>query len=173
MEMMNIRRKEIIAMQAGSRGILYEDYNLSFDGTAATVINTGAYLFTQRNVNRDFEFIAEGIVGVGVTGGNDQTIICAKHNGNAYGFLVRASNGTSTSYNGTVHIKSQPASCTVIVRRVDGQITLTGENITNPTVRIVNNVFDWPLVLGCAINDNGAYFRYAAGTIEHVLIRWL
>lgn len=148
--------------------ILYEAYNLSFNGS--NYIDTGVYLFTQENINKDFEFIAEGIVGP--NGGNN-TIICAKHNANSYGFLVRANNNTNTSYNGTVCVKSSPNSCTVIITRISGVITLTGTNLTNPKVKFTNSAFDWPVLLGCAMDDNGNLYRYATGTIKHVKIRWL
>jgi hypothetical protein len=42
----------------------------------------------------------------------------------------------------------------------------------NPGVNFKNDVFDWPLVLGCAINDDGTYYRYAIGHIDHVLVKW-
>ena len=148
--------------------ILYEAYNLSFNGS--NYIDTGVYLFTQENINKDFEFIAEGIVGP--NGGNN-TIICAKHNANSYGFLVRTSNSTNTSYKGTISTLASPNICEVIVRRVNGAITLSGTNIKNPSVEFTNSVFNWPLVLGCAVDDNGNLYRYATGTIEHVKFRWL
>ena len=150
--------------------VAYEAYNLSFDGTDSTVINTGLYLFTAENINRDFEFIAEGIVGANIS---NSTIICAKHNGNSYGFLVRTTGSTSTTYNGTIFVKSTPNIAKVIIRRENGVITTSGENITNPNASFVNNVFAWPLVLGCAIDDYGSHYRHATGTIEHVKVTWL
>lgn len=161
------RRREIIGMKKDFN-ILYEAYNLSFNGTASTVINTGIYLFTAENINRDFELTAENI------GGENQanyTIICAKHNGNAYGFLVRTSNKTGTSYKGTVNIYPTPNN--IVIKRINGVITLSGTNISNPTVQFINEVFNWPLVLGCAVDDEGNYFRYKTGTIGHILVRWL
>lgn len=150
--------------------VAYEAYNLSFDGTDSTVVNTGLYLFTAENINRDFEFIAEGIVGTSI---NNSTIICAKHNGNSYGFLVRTTGVTSTTYNGTIFVKPTPNIAKVIIRRENGVITMSGENITNRKVGFVNNVFAWPLVLGCAIEDDGSHYRHATGTIEHVRVTWL
>ena len=164
------RRRELLAMQKVSN-LLYEAWNLSFNGTDNTVIDTGVYLFTQKNINRDFEFIAEGINGTGPT--NEETIICAKHNHNAYGFLVRPSGSGNTSYNGTIFVRKKSTKASVIVRRVGGVITLSGTDITNPGVTFTNGVFDWPLVLGCAIKDDGSYYRYAIGTIEHVKVSWL
>ena len=148
--------------------ILYEAYNLSFDGS--NYINTGVYLFTQENISKDFEFVAEGIVGIKST---DKTIICSKHNGNSYGFLVRTNDNTNTNFNGTVCVKSSPNSGTVIITRISGVITLTGTNLTNPKVKFTNSAFDWPVLLGCAMDDNGNLYRYATGTIKHVKIRWL
>ena len=162
------RRRELLLMQ----NPLYEGFNLSFDKTANTVIDTGVYLFTQKNINRDFEFIAEGICG-DFNSGENNTILCAKHDKNAYGFLVRTSGGNGTTYNGTIFVKKTPNVASIIVRRINGVISLTGENITNPTIKFSNNVFNWPLVLGCAIDDNGNWFRFASGTIQHVMVRWI
>lgn len=157
------RRREIIAA-ARDPNIIYEETNLSFNNT---VINTGVYLFTAENINRDFEFIAENING---NGDINNTIICAKHDGKAYGFLVRIYNSTSASYNGTIFVTS---GASIVIKRINGVITLSGTNIANPDVKFTNGIFDWPLVLGCAIDDKGDYFRYKTGTIGHVLVKWL
>lgn len=135
------------------------------------MINTGVYLFTAKNINRDFEVVVEGIVGNKDTY-NTSTIICTKHNGNSYGFLVRAAVNTSIAYNGTIFVKPTPNSASIIVRRQNGVITVSGTNIVNPGVNFTNDVFDWPLVLGCAINDDGTYYRYAIGHIDHILVKW-
>lgn len=160
------RRREIIGMQEDFN-ILYEAYNLSFDGTASTIIKTGAYLFTTENINRDFEFIAENISG---STESNNTIICAKHNGKAYGFLVRIQDNSSTTYKGTIFVNP---GASITVKRINGVITLSGTNIANPNAQFINEIFNWPLVLGCAVDDEGHYFRYKAGTIGHVLVRWL
>lgn len=149
---------------------LYEAYNLSFDGTASTVIDTGIYLFTAENINRDFEFTAEGILGPNVS--HNETIICARHNNRQLGFMVRTGYSTS-AYKGTIYVKPSPNIATVIVRRINGVITLSGENIANPAVQFNNTAFDWPLVLGCAIENDGTRYRFATGTIDHVKVRWL
>lgn len=167
MDMMQRRAALIGSLK---NNVAYEAYNLTFNGTDSTVIDTGVYLFTQENINKDFEFIAEGINGTGATSSN--TIICAKHNGNSYGFLVRPYNSTSTTYKGTIYVKSN-SNAIVIIRRVNGVITLSGENITNLGVQIVNGVFDRPLVLGCAVDDDGNRYRYEQGTIQHIKLKWL
>lgn len=149
---------------------LYEAYNLSFDGTASTVIDTGIYLFTAENINRDFEFTAEGILG---SNNYNETIICARHDSKQSGFIVRTRNNTAVKYKGTIWVKSSPNIATVIIRRINGVITLSGENIANPAVQFNNTAFDWPLVLGCAIDDYGTRYRFATGTIDHVKVRWL
>lgn len=163
------RRRELLAMQKVSN-LLYEAWNLSFDGKDSTVIDTGVYLFTQENINRDFEFVAEGIV---APKQGTSTIICAKHNGNAYGFLVRPDGRTTTNFKGTIFVKYTPSIAKVIIRRENGIITLSGENITNQGVEFTNDVFDWPLVLGCAIEDDGSRYRFARGTIQHIKVQWL
>ena len=155
-------------MMQRNPNILYEARNLSFNGVDE-YIDTGVYLFTQENINRDFEFIAEGIAS-NVYKSND-TIICAKHNGNAYGFLVRFYASSDIKYNGTIYIYPSPGS--IVIRRINGVITLNGTNIKNQGVQFTNAVFNWPLVLGCAIDDNGKPYRYKKGTIDHVCVRWL
>lgn len=148
---------------------IYEASNLSFNGKS-DCINTGVYLFTQENIDRDFEFIAEGIVGDGNT--SDSTIICAKYDAGALGFLVRPTGNTKLNYKGTIYVKRNTNS-TVIVRRINGVITLSGTNITNPTIQFTNAVFNHPLVFGCALRDDGTPYRYCPGTIAHVTVRWL
>lgn len=164
-----VRREALLGSLKKNDPIAYEAYNLSFDGTTSTVINTGVYLFTAKNINRDFEVVAEGIVG---NRSDTNTIICAKHNGKGYGFLVRINSTTSIEYNGTIFVKPTPNSASIIVRRQNGVITVSGTNIMNPGVNFTNDVFDWPLVLGCAINDDGTYYRYAIGHIDHILVKW-
>lgn len=161
-----MRRRAALIRSLKRNNVAYEAYNLSFDGTASTVINTGLYLFTAENINRDFEFIAEGINGFSEA---NNTIVCAKHNGRAYGFLIRVQNSTVTQYNGTLYAWPVPA--TIVVRRINGQLSASGMN--NPTVSLTNDVFDWPLVLGCAIDDNGDLYRFKVGRIDHVKVTWL
>lgn len=165
-----MQRRAALIRSLKKDNVAYEAYNLSFDGTDSTVIDTGVYLFTAENINRDFEFIAEGIVGTSI---NNSTIICAKHNGNAYGFLVRTTPSSATTYKGTIFVQSTPNIAKVIIRRENGVITVSGTNITNRNVSFTNKVFGWPLVLGCAIDDNGSHYRHATGTIEHVKVTWL
>ena len=164
------RRAALLGSLKKDDSVAYEAYNLSFDGTGSTVIDTGVYLFTAENINRDFEFVAEGIVG---NSSSQDTIICAKHDGNAYGFLVRTNGNTFITYKGTISVKGTPNSASIIVRRQNGAITVSGTNITNPKVSFTNKVFDWPLVLGCAIDNDGNYYRHATGTIAHVKVTWL
>lgn len=158
-----------MAQRQEQSNVLYEAYNLSFNGVD-DYIDTGVYLFTQENLNRDFELIAE-ITPWSKTD-NNATIICAKHNGNSYGFLVRANGLTYTQYNGTVFV-SKTARSEIVIRRINGIFTLSGTNITNLGVSFVNNAFNWSLHLGCAIDDDGSRYRYAKGTIDHIVVRWL
>lgn len=155
--------------KSNSSNIAYEAKNLTFDGT--NYINTGVYLFTDENINRDFELVAEGINGSD-TVASSRTIICAKHNGKSYGFLVRLNGGSYTNYNGTISLKMNYDN-SLIVRRVNGVISISGDQITNPKVKFTNTVFEHPLVLGCAVDDDGTYYRYGHGTIQHIVVRWL
>lgn len=164
-----IRRRGMIKKEDASY-VAYEAYNLSFDSSLSTYIDTGIYLFSPENIGRDFEFLAEDILGV--AGATEQTIICSKQDSTSYGFLVRTTTRTDTAWNGTIHVM-YGVDATVCVRRINGVITLSGEHINNPSVRIVNSAFNLPLVLGCALQDNGTPYRYASGTIGHVKVTWL
>lgn len=159
------RRRQLLMIP---HGIIYEGFNLDFDGT--NYIDTGAYLFTEENVNRDFEFIAEGLSGQR-SGSGTSTLICAKHNGQALGFLLRPYLSTSAAYHGILYYDPllKP---TIVIKRKNGVISYNDDVITNKGVIVDNGVFDWPLILGCAINDDGTYFRLAKGHIDHVLVKW-
>lgn len=161
-----MQRRAALIGSLKSDNVAYEAYNLSFDGTESTVIDTGVYLFTAENINRDFEVVVEGIIGGSEA---NKTIVCAKHNGRSCGFLIRVQNNTDVKYNGSLYAWPVPAS--IVVRRINGQLSASGTN--NPTVALINSVFDWPLVLGCAIDDNGNLYRFKRGTIDHVKITWL
>lgn len=164
MDLMNIRRNLLLSQPA------YEAWNLTFDGTANSVIDTGIYLFNEENINRDFEVVIEGLHGNDVNGTN--TVICAKYNDNAYGFLVRLNSSSSATYNGTISMKANYDNY-LIVKRVNGNISISGDKITNPKVKFTNAVFNHPLVLGCAVDDDGTYYRYGHCTIQHIVVRWL
>ena len=124
------------------KNIVYEARNLSFDGTENSVIDTGVYLFNEENINRDFEIIAEGLYGNEASSSvnSTHTIICAKHNGNSYGFLVRVYGTNSTAYSGTIFMKKDFYNPKLIIKRVNGIISIDGDTITNPGVTFINNI---------------------------------
>lgn len=153
--------------KSNSSNIAYEAKNLTFDGT--NYIDTGVYLFSEKNINRDFEVVVEGINGSDTS---SNTIICAKHNGKSYGFLVRLNGASYINYNGTISLK-QNYDNFLIVRRINGVISISGDKITNPNVKFTNAVFNHPLVIGCAVDDDGTYYRHGHGTIQHIVVRWL
>ena len=150
-----------------STNIAYEAENLTFDGT--NYIDTGVYLFSEKNIDRDFEVVIEDLYG-STTSNN--TIVCAKYNSTAIGFLIRLYSIKDTSFNGTIFMKSNNHN-NITIKRVNGVITIDGEIITNPTVQFTNTVHNHPLVLGCALQDNGTPYRYATGTIGHITVKWL
>lgn len=148
--------------------IAYEASNLTFNGS--NYIDTGLYLFSEENVNKDFELVATG---VNCKNNSTATVICAKLDGPAYGFLVRTNNVTSNSYKGTIQCKAN-FDVTVIVRRINGVLSVDGVGITNQPVPFnPNNVFNQPLVLGCALQANGSPYRYTTGKIDHIIVTWL
>ena len=146
--------------------IIYDASNLTFDGT--NYINTGVYLYTNENIDRDFEVSIEGAL-FQYTGG-DRTFICAKHNGLARGFLIRPNNSTNSTYNGTLYALPNVLS-DLIVRRINGVHSYEGNFVNHPN--FTNLPFDHPLVLGCALDDNGNPYRYATGTMNHICVKWL
>jgi len=154
---------------SGGGTIAYEASNLTFNKTG--YIDTGVYLFSSENINRDFELVCTGLYAPAYD--STGTFLCAKLDGPAYGFLVRVNNSTSNQYKGTIQCKVNYNN-TVIVRRINGVLSLEGDGITNQPVSFnPNTVFDQPLVLGCALQSNGSPYRYAQGSIAHIIVTWL
>lgn len=162
---MNLRR----GLLMGKAGVAYEAWDLSFNKT--NYVDTGVKLFSQENINRDFEVILSGIQG-DYTKTQTDTLVCAKDNNMGCGFLVRPSGNTEHKYNGTIFIQRNTKG-TVIIKRINGVLSCEGAIITNQPVPFDNSAFDRPLVLGCAIDDNGNYYRYCNGTIDYICVRWL
>lgn len=160
----------LILLKKGSSNIAYEAWNLSFDRSTPSCINTGVFLFTEDNINRDFEVEITDLYGSYTD--SSETILCAKHNGNSYGFLIRINSSTSATYKGTIAVKKDYNN-SIVIRRINGVISVTGDKITNPKVQFTNAVHQRSLVLGCAVDDDGTYYRYGTGTIGHIVVRWL
>lgn len=154
--------------KSDSTGVIYEAENLAFDGT--NYIDTGVYLFSEENINRDFEVVIEDLYGNYETG--SRTIVCAKYDSEAIGFLIRLNDSTSITYNGTISMKASYNN-NITIGRINGVITCEGSIINNPKVKFTNTVHNHPLVLGCALQDDGTPFRYATGTIGHIIVKWL
>ena len=170
MDMMELRR----AVMVGSikNNIAYEAWNLSFDRFKNEYINTGVYLFNEENINRDFEVVFEGLYSN--AGDGQVTILCAKHNGLALGFLIRIYNTNNREFAGTIFAKKDVINDVIIIRRINGILSVEGNTITNQPVPFnPNTVFDFPLYLGCAVTDTGVPYRFATGTIGHIVVRWL
>jgi len=168
MDMIVLRRAAMLGWQSN---IAYEAWNLSFNKKKREYINTGVYLFNEKNINRDFEVVVEDLYG---SESSNATIICAKHNELALGFLIRCTSQSDHSYAGTIAIKKDTIPNTITIRRINGVLSVEGNTITNQPVPFnPNTVFDWPLCLGCAIDDNGEPYRWATGTIGHIVVRWL
>ena len=161
MDLMNIRRNLLLSQPA------YEAWNLTFDGT--NYIDTGVYLFSEKNINRDFEVMIEDLYGGDPS---NNTIVCAKYDSTAIGFLIRLNGAKATTYNGTISMKRDNYN-NITIKRINGVITISGSEITNPKVKFTNAVHQHPLVLGCALQDDGTPFRYEAGTIGHITVKWL
>lgn len=169
MDMMNIRRS---VMLGGKNNIAYEAWNLSFDRTKRECINTGVYLFNEKNINRDFEVVIEDLYSN--TGDGEMTILCAKHNGLSLGFLIRVYNTNNRQYAGTIFAKKSAINDVITIRRINGVLSVEGNTVTNQPVPFKpNTVFDWPLYLGCAVTESGVPYRFATGTIGHIVIKWL
>lgn len=158
------------ALMSGKSNIAYEAYNIVTNGT--NYVNTGIKLFSAENINRDFEVSLIGIYGEIVPNPTSNTFICAKHNTDSTGFLIRfAQNKPAQEYNGTMFLKNN-VKVNVIFRRINGVITAEGPFL-NPKNRIVNAIHNLPLVIGCALQDNGIPYRFYAGSLDHIIIKWL
>ena len=150
-----------------SKSILYEASSLSFNGS--NYIDTGVYLFSEENIDKDFEMVVTDSNFVD-SGTNPNTLICHKKNNNSYGFLVRSSTKPTNTYKGTLY--TQPnTNNNYVVKRVNGVLSFSGDIVNNPG--FLNNVHNQPLTLGCALQDSGAPYRYATGTIGHIVVRWI
>lgn len=160
--MVMTRRRDLL-----DSATLYEASNLIFTGS--NYIDTGIHLFTSENINKDFELVAT----VNFASDSQNTFICHKKNSNAYGFFVRAHTNASP-YSGTIVVKPN-IDVTLTVKRINGVLSVTGDNVYQPnkTPDFINNVHDQPLVLGCALDDNGSPYRYAKGTIKYIKIKLL
>ena len=157
-------------MTKQQENIAYEAYNIVTDGI--NYIDTGVKLFSAENINRDFEVSLIGIYGQTAPNPTEKTFVCAKHNTNSTGFMVRfAQNRPGQNYAGTMFLKNN-VKTTVIFRRINGVITTEGPFL-NPTNRIVNAVHNHPLVIGCALQDDGTPYRFYAGSLDHIIIKWL
>lgn len=163
MDLMNIRRNLLLSQPA------YEAKNLTFDGT--NYIDTGVYLFSEKNINRDFEVVIEDLYGRSTT--KNETIICAKYDSTAIGFLIRLNGAKGIQYNGSIFMNKNDHNNNITIKRINGVITISGIGISNPTVKFTNAIHQHPLVLGCALQDNGTPFRYITGTIGHITVKWL
>lgn len=173
MDLMEIRRRIILGQK--KEKIVYEAWDLSFTASNKQYIDTGVYLFTEENINKDFEVVIEGLCGTYSSQIN--TIICAKHNGLAYGFLIRCSGLSDRDFSGTIHVEKSPYVNNIVIKRINGVLSVEGDKITNQTktelVPFNNTVHEHPLVLGCALQDDGTPYRYATGTINHIVVKWL
>lgn len=169
MDMMALRRAVMLGVK---NNIAYEAWDLSFNATKKESINTGIYLFNEENINRDFEVVVDDLYSN--TGDGQMTILCAKHNGLSLGFLIRVYNTNNRQYAGTIFAKKSAINDVITIRRINGVLSVEGNTINNQPVPFKpNTVFDWPLYLGCAIDDNGKPYRWATGTIGHIVVRWL
>ena len=167
MDELLMRRRQMLK-GAEKSNIAYEAFNLSFGGT--NYIDTGLYLFSAENINKDFELVATD---VNCRDNSTATVICHKLDGPAYGFLVRTNGSTQHEYKGTIQCLAN-YDVMIIVRRISGVLSVEGDGITNlPVPFNPNTVFNQPLVLGCALQSNGVPYRYTKGTIGHIIVRWL
>lgn len=159
-------------MTKQQENIAYEAYNIVTDGT--NYIDTGVKLFSAENINRDFEVSLIGIYGptsIPIPSGSE-TFICAKHNTNGTGFLIRfRTSSPAAQYAGTMLLAPENKT-TIIFRRINGVITFEGPFL-NPNNKITNGIHDLPLAIGCALQDNGTPYRYYAGSVDHIIIKWL
>ena len=155
----------------GKACVAYEAWDLSFVASNYTYIDTGVYLFTQDNLNKDFEVIIDNLYSP--SGQQEtKTMVCAKDNLSSSGFLIRPTGVTTTAYKGTIGMKADNYNH-ITVRRIGGILSATGEVITNPGVQFKNEAHEYPLLLGCSLDDNGNRTRYINGTIGHIVVRWL
>lgn len=165
-----MKRRRILL--SGSN-ILYEAKNLVFDKDSNTEIFTGVYLFSADNYLKDFECRVIGIEGSPVNTGT-LTLVSSRDPDNNVGFLIRPNGLSDHIYKGTISTPKTDQKANVIVRRINGVLSVTGDYITNQPVPFAPNaIYDKELVLGCALNSAGYAYRRASGTIDHIIVRWI
>lgn len=143
--------------------IAYEAWNLSFDGT--NYVDTGVYLYSADNINRDFEILLEKLAG---QNGHNDCILNSMYENLPYpGFVVRALGGAGCI------ARSPNQSCEYLrIRRISGNIIVESD-VSWSKNAIKSAVFNIPVTLGAGMDSQGNPWRYSVCTIQHVLIKWL
>lgn len=148
-----------------------------FDGT--NYIDTGIYLFSEANVNKDFE-ISFDIVARNTTGGQATLLNTMDESGGPYpGFVYRIESGdrlivnSNGSENNTITNPSNNVS-KVKIKRTDGKIYLNINDTTDQMVLDMKNLartFDVPVTFGSSLNGSGAPQRFFKGTLANLEIK--
>ena len=154
--------------------IAYEASNLVFNGTS-DCINTGIYLFTSENINKDFEltvnYLSDGQMGT------QGTIVCSKAEQTNYpGFVLRQqNNSTNFEISGSKTVQRPYIDCInkdIIVRRVSNVYTIQFTENDIETIPVRDIVHSVPVALGVVIKPDGTKMRYGKMTINHIKLEW-
>ncbi len=166
-------------------GETMQEYNhpgqIVFDGT--NYINTGMYLFSPENFDRDFVMTLH-IDSVGTNDNMDAIVGSLDERGRPYsGFVLR-----KHTYQGNdviqLHSNGSGAASTKYFDTVGDIVIIRSNNkvyykIDDSPLHLLNTYdpeVDWfnsPVTLGAALDTNGGPFRYFEGAISNVSIRYV
>lgn len=160
--------RTMISDHSQDQKIVYEASNLVFDGT--NYIDTGVYLYSEDNINRNFRITVTGLKTDASKGSDkisNRCIIGSMYEESPYpGFVVRA---FGDGINGELVVRDG-SSIDIVIERINGNIYITGVAPSN----FVNNIiFNIPVTLGCELDTNNQPYRYMGGRIDHIVIEWL
>lgn len=155
--------------------VLYENENLAFSGTSGDHIIVNELLFSQDNISKDFKIILQNLyqdnsVGTG-SSANERCILGAMKEVSPYpGILIRVGSGS-----GVVGIKARYTYPSVVIKRLNGTISVTyvsvnGQGITVGNMGNAATPHDTPISLGCELDASGNPYRYTKGSIGKIII---
>lgn len=148
---------------------VYHAENLVFDGN--NYINTGVYLNSAENINKDFEL--ECVISVLNFDTNDEfgIIVASMYEVSPYpGFTIRAKQNTREIAIGRLIPFS--LGDVITIRREGGYLKAYINGVDTGASKGDSAVFDSPVTLGCEFDRNGNPYRYAKGAIDHITIKW-
>ena len=147
---------------------------LIFDGT--NYIDTGIYLFSEENINKNFE-ISFDITNIESTQTSQATLINSMEEISPYpGFVIRHSGNTTIEFNSpSIGNKSGINTNTLnklLLKRYNDiyYIKINEDNLIKLGKQEVQTIFDVPLTIGASLDSDKNPWRFFKGTLSNVKI---